>query len=168
MNFQAFEQKHFSCSVLWNKPHQGPSSPPIPPAFFFYRQQAQLPTGHNNPGEAGPQCAFVFVSVWVFMHVCLCVCVAWLDRGMLWLTPGWAVTMDQLYHTAGKFLPDMGGEKREREKKEKQKLKLKRLQSTETLQSSFQNCDTGSSLFGFSSRNYGEIQLLNTDCFSSM
>lgn len=54
-------------------------------------------------------------GVCVFMRACLCVCEPWLVRGMLWLTPGWAVTMDQLFHTAGKFQSDAERDRKERE-----------------------------------------------------
>lgn len=42
--------------------------------------------------------------------MCVCVCVAWLVRGMLWLTAGWAATMDRLLYTAGKFQSNTHGE----------------------------------------------------------
>lgn len=65
----------------------------------------------QQPFQAGQWCVHVCVC-WCkcLCKGCLCVCLAWLVRGMLWLTPGWAVTMDQLFHTAGKFQSDTEGE----------------------------------------------------------
>lgn len=55
--------------------------PPHPPTSY------PADTAHR-PFDAGQQCVQLRMRVRVFMPVCLCVCVAWLVRGMLWLTPG--------------------------------------------------------------------------------
>lgn len=74
MNFQAFEQKHFSCSVLWNKPHQGPSSPPHPPRLLLLQTAGPAPHRTQQPGGGGATvciCVRVSVSVYACVFVCL-------------------------------------------------------------------------------------------------